>query len=79
MAISSQIQVQILIVLYSNICGLHADLEALSVAGSDYDVLVCADSKVSDLRHLSELLIPCFAPNRSEELHTWCPGYGTLC
>ena len=28
------------------------------MAGSDYDVLVCAESKVSDLRHLSELRIP---------------------
>ena len=29
-------------VLYSNIRGLHASLEELDVAGSDYDVLVCA-------------------------------------
>ena len=32
----------------------------LAVAGSDYDVLVCAKSKVSDRRHLSELRIPGF-------------------
>ena len=42
-------------VLYSNIRGLHANLDELDVAGSDYDVLVCTESKVSDRRHLSEL------------------------
>ena len=47
-------------VLYSNIRGLHANLDELAVAGSDYDVLVCAESKVSDRRHLSELRIPGF-------------------
>ena len=38
--------------LYYNIRGLHANLDELAVAGSDYDVLVCAESKVSDRRHL---------------------------
>ena len=33
-------------VCYSNICGLHANLDKLAVAGSDYGVLVCAESKV---------------------------------
>ena len=36
-------------VLYSNIRGLHANLDKLPVAESDFDVLVCAESKVSDL------------------------------
>ena len=47
-------------VLYSNIRGLHANFDGLAVAGSDYDVLVCAEPKVSDCRHLSELRIPAF-------------------
>ena len=47
-------------VLDSNIRGLHSNLDELVVAGSDYDVLVCAESKVSNRRHLSELLIPGF-------------------
>ena len=47
-------------VLYSNIRGLHATFNELAVAGSDYDVLVCAESIVSDRRHLSELRIPGF-------------------
>ena len=64
MAISRQIKIQVsdrrVLVLYSNISGLHANLDELAVAGSDYDVLVCAESKVSDRRHLSELRIPYF-------------------
>ena len=32
-------------VLYSNIRGLHAYLDELAVAGSDYDVLVSAEFK----------------------------------
>ena len=48
-------------VLYSNICGLLANLDELSEAGLDYDVLVCAESKVSDCCHLSELRIPNFS------------------
>ena len=68
-------------VMYSNIRGLHANLDELAMAGSDYDVLVCGDvSKVSDRRHLSELRIPCFGcPTEAEELHTRCPGYVYLC
>ena len=52
-------------VLYSIIRGLHANLDKLAVAGSDYDVLVCAVSKVSDRCHLSELrILALVAPNR---------------
>ena len=47
-------------VLYSNIRGLHANLNKLAVAGSDYDILVCAESKVSDRRLLSEFRNPGF-------------------
>ena len=42
-------------ILYFNIRGLHASLDELAVAGSNYDVLVCTESIVSDRRHLSEL------------------------
>ena len=69
-------------VLYSNICGLHANLDKLAVTGSDYDVFVCAESKVPDRRHPSELRIHpwlCLSPTETEELHTWCPGFGSLC
>ena len=65
---------------YSNIRGLHANLDEMAVAGSDYDVLVCAESKVSDRRHLLEVRIPGFGcpPTEAAKLHFWCPGYGSL-
>ena len=69
-------------VLYSNIHGLHANLDELAVARSDYDVLVCAQSKISDRRLLSELRIPSWLwlpRTEAEELHTRSPGYGSLC
>ena len=47
-------------VLYSNIHGLHVNLDDLAVNRSGYDVLFCDESKVSDRRHLSELPIPIF-------------------
>ena len=47
-------------VLFSNIRGLRVNLDELAVAGSDYDVLDCAESKVSDRRRLSELYVPGF-------------------
>ena len=48
------------LVLYSNIRGLHANLDELTVAQANYVVLVCAESKVSDRRRLLELRIPGF-------------------
>ena len=43
-----------------DIRGLHVDLDELAVTGSDYDALVCAESKVSDCTHISELRITGF-------------------
>ena len=60
---------------HSNIRDLHANLDELGVAGSGYDVLVCAESKVSDHCH-SWLWLPL---TEAEELYTWCPWYGSLC
>ena len=52
-------------VLQSNSRGLRANLDESAVAGSDYCVLVCAESKVSDLRHLLELRVHGFdCPHR---------------
>ena len=48
-------------VLYSNIRVLHANLDELAVAGSDYDVFFVLSLKSDwDRRHLSELCIPGF-------------------
>ena len=73
MAISSQIQVQVLIGSSSNTRGLPANLDELAVVGSGYDVLECAESIVSDRCHLSELCIPGFGcPQR--RLRNSTPG-----
>ena len=43
-------------VLYSNIRGLHANLDELDVAGSDYDGLVCAESFIAVFESKSKSL-----------------------
>ena len=46
--------------LCSNVRGLARSLSDLTVASSQYDVLLCSDTLVSDMRHVSELLVPGF-------------------
>ena len=48
-------------IMLSNIYGLHGNLEDLAVAASGFDIVVCAETKVSGCRHVSELLIPGFS------------------
>ena len=36
------------------------NLNDLAVASSQYDILLCSETLVSDLRHVSELLVPGF-------------------
>ena len=40
--------------------GLSGNLSDLAVASSQYDILLCSETLVSDLRHVSELLVPRF-------------------
>ena len=40
--------------------GLSGDLSDLAVVSSQYDILLCSETLVSDLLHLSELLVPGF-------------------
>ena len=47
-------------VLCSNVRGLSGNLSDLAVASSQYDILLCSETFVSDLRHVSELLVPGF-------------------
>ena len=47
-------------ILYSNVRGLHANLKDLSVASKQFDILLCSETLVSDMRHVSEILIPGF-------------------
>ena len=62
MAISSQIRVPVLTLWFESSIPIFvifmSILDELDMAGSDYDVLVCAESKVSHWCHLSEHGIP---------------------
>ena len=47
-------------VLCSNVRGLAGNLSDLTVASSQYDMLLCSETLVTDMRHLSEVLVPGF-------------------
>ena len=47
-------------ILCSNVLGLSGNLSDLAVASSQYDILLCCEPLVSDLRYVSELLVPGF-------------------
>ena len=47
-------------ILCSNVWGLAGNLSDLTVASYQYDVLFCSETLVSDMRHVSELLVPGF-------------------
>ena len=55
--------------LCSNVRGLAGNLSDLTVASSQYDILLCSETLVSDSRHVSELLVPGFG-----RLVLLCPG-----
>ena len=44
----------------SNVLGLAGNLSDLTVASSQYGILLCSDTLVSDMHHMSELLVPRF-------------------
>ena len=43
--------------LCSNMRGLAGNLSDLTVASSQYDILLCSETLVSEMRHMSELLV----------------------
>ena len=43
-----------------NVRGLAGNLSDLTVASSPYDILLCSETFVSDMCHVSELLVPRF-------------------
>ena len=47
-------------ILCSNVRGLAGTLSDLTVASSQYDILLCLETFVSDMRHVLELLVPGF-------------------
>ena len=46
--------------LCGNVQGLAGNLSDLTVASSRYEILLCSGTMVSDMRHVSELLVPGF-------------------
>ena len=47
-------------ILCSNVRGLAGNLSDLTVASSQYDIMLCSETLVSDMRHVSEVLVPGF-------------------
>ena len=47
-------------ILCSNVRGLAWNLSDLTVASFQYDILLCSETFVSDIRHVSEVLVPGF-------------------
>ena len=44
-------------ILCSNVRGLAGNLSDLTVASPQYDILLCSETLVSDMRHVSEILV----------------------
>ena len=47
-------------ILCSNVLGLAGNLTDLTVASSQYHILLCSETLVSNMRHVSEVLVPRF-------------------
>ena len=47
-------------ILRSNVRGLAGNLSDLTVASSQYDILLCSETLVLDMRHVSKVLVPGF-------------------
>ena len=47
-------------ILCTNVWGLAVNLSAMTMALSQYDILFCSETLVSDMHHVSELLVPGF-------------------
>ena len=47
-------------ILFSNVRGLAGNLSDLTMASSQYDILLCSETLISDIRHVSEVLVTGF-------------------
>ena len=47
-------------ILFGNVRCLAGNLSDLTMASYQYDILLCSETLVSDMRHMSELLVPGF-------------------
>ena len=48
-------------IICSNVRGLAGNLSGLTVASSQYGILLCSETLVSDMRHVYEVLVPGFS------------------
>ena len=46
--------------MFTNINGLHGNRDELAIAAAKFDVVACAETKVTGRRYLSELFLPGF-------------------
>ena len=62
-------------ILWSNVLSLVGNLSDLTVSSSQYDTLWWSETLVSDMRHMSEFLVPGFGRpvflRRGKMLHTY--------
>ena len=75
--------------LCSTVRDLARNLSDLTMASSQYDILLCSESLVSDMHHVSELLVPGFGRPvllcrsrmpRARGMATYVrDGYGAFC
>ena len=47
-------------ILCSNVRGLAGNFSDLTIASSQYDILLCSETLVSDMHHESKVLVPGF-------------------
>ena len=75
-------------ILCSNVRGLTGNLSDLTVASSQYDIVLCSETLVSDVRHVSEVLVPSFCrpvlcrgkmPRARGMAASVRDGYGAFC
>ena len=76
-------------ILFSNVRGLSQNLSDVTVASSQYDLLLCSETLDSDRRHISEFLVPGFGRPvllcrdgmpRARGMAAYVPdGYGAFC
>ena len=48
-------------IMFTNINGLHGNIKDLAIASTRYDVILCAETKVTSYRNVAELKLPRFA------------------
>ena len=63
-------------ILCTDVQGLVGNLSDLTVASSQYDILFCSETLVSDMHHVSEVLVP--ETSSQLEYCLWCNSGSAL-